>query len=248
MKKVVGIYFSGTGSTKKVLECFLSSWEHEYQLVSIPYDQCKNFNQEDVCIVAVPSYGGRVPSVASEFLEQLYGNKTPVILIVTYGNRNYDDTFIELKDIMSNQGFTVVGAMAVICEHSIMHQFAQGRPDSKDLKQIAADAVILKEHLNFFKEVELPGNRPYRDYNGVPLKPTAADVCNKCGLCVKSCPTGAILNNNPKQIDKSKCISCMKCVTICPKQARKVSKLLLKIASITLKKECQKRKENEIFI
>lgn len=31
MKKIRGIYFSGTGSTKKVLKYFLDSWKQEYQ-------------------------------------------------------------------------------------------------------------------------------------------------------------------------------------------------------------------------
>lgn len=248
MKKIRGIYFSGTGSTKKVLKCFLDSWNQDYQLISMPFDLCDVFDQEEICVVAVPSYGGRVPSIARTYLNKLKGNNTPVILIVTYGNRDYDDTFVELEDILKERGFVVRGAMAVVCQHSIMHQFASNRPNNDDLKQISSDALKFKECLNDNNKIKLPGNRPYRQYDGVPLKPIASKACNKCGICVAQCPTNAISKEDPTKVDKEKCISCMRCMTVCPQHARKLNGLLLKIGAIPMKKECQKRKENELFL
>ena len=51
--------------------------------------------QEDICIVAVPSYGGRVPDAAVSRLRQMKGNGAGAILMVVYGNRDYDDTLAE---------------------------------------------------------------------------------------------------------------------------------------------------------
>lgn len=248
MKKIRGIYFSGTGSTKKVLKYFLDSWKQEYQLISIPFDLCDTFDHDDVCVAAIPCYGGRVPSVASAYLNKLKGSNTAVILIVTYGNRAYDDTFVELEDILKERGFIVRGAMAVICQHSIIHQFASNRPNNDDLKQISNDALKFKEYLTDNNKIKLPGNRPYRQYNSVPLKPSASKACNKCGICVAQCPVGAILKENPAKVDKEICISCMRCMAVCPQHARKLNGLLLKIGAIPMKKECQKNKENEIFL
>jgi NADP-reducing hydrogenase subunit HndC len=45
------------------------------------------------------------------------------------------------------------------------------------------------------------------------------DLCKKCGLCAKGCPTTAItgtLGKVPYEIDPAKCIRCGACVTNCP--------------------------------
>ncbi len=44
-----------------------------------------------------------------------------------------------------------------------------------------------------------------------------ADKCNGCHLCVKSCPSNAILGERrqPHQIDQEKCIQCRACYFAC---------------------------------
>ncbi len=43
---------------------------------------------------------------------------------------------MELKDVAEKSGFKVIAAIAAIAEHSIMHQYATGRPDSKDKQEL----------------------------------------------------------------------------------------------------------------
>lgn len=57
-----------------------------------------SFNKEDTCIVAVPSYGGKVPATAVVWLARMKGNGARAVLIVVYENRAYNDTFAELQD------------------------------------------------------------------------------------------------------------------------------------------------------
>ncbi len=45
------------------------------------------------------------------------------------------------------------------------------------------------------------------------------DLCRKCGICAKGCPTSAIsgvLGKEPYVIDEEKCIRCGACITNCP--------------------------------
>ena len=46
-------------------------------------------------------------------------------------------------------------------------------------------------------------------------------VCTQCGLCINSCPTGAIYRGDGGiiLIDYSKCIGCLSCVNTCPNNA-----------------------------
>lgn len=46
------------------------------------------------------------------------------------------------------------------------------------------------------------GNQPFKEYNGVPLKPKASSKCSKCGKCIDRCPVGAINSSNPMETDK----------------------------------------------
>ncbi|MEG2859907.1 MAG: 4Fe-4S binding protein [Clostridia bacterium] len=58
----------------------------------------------------------------------------------------------------------------------------------------------------------------------------------------------AISAENPLETDGAKCISCMRCVAQCPHHARSVSKLVLMAAAQKMKKACEGRKENELFL
>lgn len=45
------------------------------------------------------------------------------------------------------------------------------------------------------------------------------EICRKCGICAKGCPTSAIsgvLGKEPYYIDEAKCIRCGACITNCP--------------------------------
>ncbi len=95
-----------------------------------------SFNKEDICIIGVPSYGGRVPSIALERIKGLKGNNAKAVLVVSYGNRAYEDTLRELSECVTNGGFCCIAGVAAIAEHSIMHQFATGRPDKEDKEEL----------------------------------------------------------------------------------------------------------------
>lgn len=104
------------------------------------------------------------------------------MLVVSYGNRAYVDTLKELLDFFDNRGFSCVAAIAAIAEHSIMHQFATGRPDESDQKELIEFAQKISKKINSnsaFKKLNVPGNFPYREYKGVPLKPKAGRQCTK---------------------------------------------------------------------
>ena len=89
------------------------------------------FNQDDFCIVGVPSFGGRVPAIAIERLAMMKAHQTPVCMIVTYGNRAYEDTLLELKDTLKQQGFLPFSAMPVFVNILLCINLDKGDPINK---------------------------------------------------------------------------------------------------------------------
>ena len=204
--------------------------------------------KDDVAMIAVPSYSGRVPAVAAARLAEMHGNGARAILVCVYGNRAYEDTLVELRDTASRAGFTVIAAVAAVAE--IARQYAAGRPDADDEAVLRnfAERIRSKIDNGDTGEPEIPGNRPYRKAAGAGIVPKATRACVKCGVCATKCPVGAIDANDPSCVDKELCISCMRCVAVCPHGARRVNRLMLALVGRMLKKACSERKACEPYL
>ena len=244
------ITFSPTGGTKKSADLLSAAWSEktEIDLMKRQEDFAKyTFTAEDICLVAVPSFGGRVPAIATERLQMMQGGGAKAILVVVYGNRAYEDTFVDLEDTLKDRGFVPVGGAAVVAEHSIFREFAAGRPDAEDEIQLKEWSEKLKAKAEQGGEITFPGNRPYKKYGAIPMAPKAK-TCQMCGKCASICPVGAIPADKPNETDTEKCITCMACVATCPMQARSVNPVALAGAKAMLKKALSGRKENELFL
>lgn len=255
--KLVQIVFSPTGGTQKVAEILTEKWMGAVSRIDLCNADLKIsdipiIDPEDVALIAVPSYGGRVPGLAAQRIGTIEGNGAKCIAVCVYGNRAYEDALVELKDIADHCGFETTAAISAVAEHSIMHQYAIGRPDEKDLEELRGFAKTIFEKLASGElsasALQIPGNRPYKKAGGAGLTPKAEKNCVNCGLCAKSCPAQAIDPNNLKTADSKKCISCMRCVVKCPKSARKVNGAMVSAAALVMKKACSERKGNELFL
>lgn len=250
---VYKMVFSPTGGTMKAADMVAQTLADEVTLVDL-CDSKKDFrslvlNEDDVAVIAVPSYGGRVPTTAVARLSKCRGNGARAVLMAVYGNRAYEDTLLELQDTVKEAGFKVVDEIAAVAEHSIAHQFATGRPDAQDQQLLETFAQSTKEKLasGELSAPHLPGNRPYKT-SSVSMVPKATKACTNCGLCAQKCPVQAIDRMHPQNVDKKACISCMRCVTICPQHARTIHPIMQFAAGLALKKACSQRKEAELFI
>ena len=205
----VEILFSPTGGTEKVAHIIGRKWSEGTAKIDlrdskIDFSKC-TVDKEDQVLIAMPSFGGRAPSAAIERLKRIAGNGAKCTLVCVYGNRAYEDTLAEMEDAAKESGFQVVSAVAAVAEHSIMPQYAAGRPDASDKKQLEqfAEQIAGKTEAVVF----IPGNRPYKKAGGAGLVPRPTKDCVKCGLCAERCPVRAI-DPTSFTTDSKKCITC----------------------------------------
>lgn len=246
---VVEIIFSPTGGTWKVVNMIGGHLNGNITQIDlsnakIDFTKCV-IKQEDMVLVAMPSFGGRAPAVAIERFRKIRGNGAKCTIVCVYGNRAYEDTLVEMQDAAREAGFRVIAAVAAVAEHSIIPQYAANRPDAADEKQLAGFAAQIASRDE--EAVSVPGNRPYKKSGGAGLVPKPTKNCVKCGLCAEKCPVQAIDSANFTANSK-KCISCMRCMKQCPNDARKVNGAMVSIAAMAIKKACSVRKENELFL
>ena len=252
--KIIELSFSPTGGTRKAADFLAHALSDSIQKVDL-CDSQGHFSDvsvepDQLALIAVPSYGGRVPAVAIQRLAAVHGNGAPAILMVVYGNRAFEDTMAELEDTARQAGFKIAAGVAAVAEHSIVREFAAGRPDAQDQAQLSAFAARIKEKLASGNTAEpaIPGSRPYKNAGGSGMVPKPTKDCDSCGLCAQSCPVQAIDPADPHKVDQRLCISCMRCISVCPRHARKLNPLMVTAAHAMLKKVCSDRKENELFL
>lgn len=249
---IVQVVFSPTGGTQKVADLITGEWKEPVKKIDLSDAEADfsaaSLEADDLALIAVPSFGGRVPEVAVQRLEQIRGNRARCAVVCVYGNRAYEDTLLELSDTAEKSGFRVIAGVSAVAEHSIVHEYAAGRPDEQDREELRSIAQKIMEKVQSGSDAapQIPGNRPYKKA-GSGLVPKADRKCNACGLCAEKCPVQAIPRENPRETDGKKCISCMRCVSICPQGARKVNAAMVAMAAMAIKKACEERKNCELF-
>ncbi len=244
IKKISTLYFSGTGTTKKVVLSLARSLESKINVTgavnnidfSVPEvrKMTQKFIEEDLIVVGIPAYAGRVPNVLLKYLNTLQGNGAQAIAVVLYGNRDFEDALIELTDILSDRGFKVVAAGAFIGEHAFSEILAKGRPDESDMKKVedfAGDVYAKISREIDFSELLVSGQKPYRNYyqpkdrygNSFDFRvitpQTNKAVCIDCKHCAKICPMGSI-SYSDSSVMKGICIKCCACIKGCPVDAK----------------------------
>ena len=66
-----------------------------------------NLHEDDLVVIAMPVFAGRVPALAVERLRKVNPHGAKCVVVAVYGNRAYDDALIEMLDVATEIGFRV---------------------------------------------------------------------------------------------------------------------------------------------
>lgn len=247
------IFFSPTGGTEKVMECLTDAWE-ECEVIDLSNPKSDfaqfHFAENNICMIGIPVFEGRVPPVALKRLSMMNANKTPCVLAAVFGNRDIDDALLELKHAVLSLGFVPFAAVSAVAQHSILPMYAKGRPDEADQAELRSFSAKLKAALQEpMRVVEVPGKEPYIV---IPVAPTyplfKAEKCTGCMTCAEKCPVQAIDMEEPAKLDTSLCARCVRCVAVCPTGARCLDAEGQKASAERLAKLFEGRKPNTLYL
>ena len=258
------VCFSPTGTTKAVVEGIARGMKPgNVELLDITRpgarEQPLRIGENELLVIGVPVYMGRVPALLTGWLNEIQAQNTPAVCVVVYGNRVYEDALLELKDIVVGCGCRPIAGAAFIGEHSFSDPgtpTAKGRPDEDDLHKAELFGQKVQEKLDTVQSVDqipdvnIPGCHPYRGDSKLWIVDFIAvsDECDRCGICAEGCPVGAIDPENCNLTDVERCITCCACIRNCPKGARTMKPGMVKDAQLRLHTLYSERKEPECFI
>ena len=221
--KISKIYFSPSGTTEKIVNEIAKNFNmnrENYDLLS--FNEKKEFGNELV-IIGIPVFNGRIPKLACERLSKMKGHDTKAIVVLNYGNIDYGDALLELTELLKENDFKIMGVATTVSQHSHFSELGHNRPDSSDLEKINefSQKVIEKLENEAENEIFVNGYKPYTEYT----KPTFSvncdeDTCTECMDCVYTCPEEAISELSPTKTNLDDCTRCSTCINVCSENAR----------------------------
>jgi ferredoxin len=266
INRVTSIYFSPTCTTERIVMSIARGISSEatvtasLDLTPADMDTWESSRiQDDLVIIGAPVYGGRIPAEAASRLHRLRADAVPAVVVTVYGNREYEDALLELRDITLELGFTPIAGAAFIGEHSfdsVTTPIATGRPDAQDLKTAFEFGQAIRAKMETLSPetqlapVQVPGDTPYRPRMDWPaMAPTTSmALCALCGDCAAVCPTAAISVGDTVVTDPDTCIRCTACIKNCPANARVWEHPKVIQAAQWLSTNYRERKEPETYL
>lgn len=221
------------------------------------------FGQGDLVVLGTPVIAGRVPNLLLPYLkEKIKGKGALGVPVVSFGNRDFDDALIELRDMMEVQGFQTIAGGAFVSEHSFSHKLGAGRPDEKDCVMLREFGTKIAEKLKNGWTYSYPafvkGQEPIRSYftprdrhevaiDIRKVKPKTGANCCDCGICAAVCPMGAISREDVTKIPGT-CMKCCACIKKCPVNAKFFDDEGFIYHKEELEELYERRKEAEYFL
>ncbi len=237
--EVTIFYYTGTGNSLWIARTLARELGNAEVLSLVGW--MKNPYRIDSKIIGLvfPVHIWGVPRRILNFLAGLKTMSPEYIFAIANNAGQVSNTLVQLQKAMSSEGLTLSGGWSVIMPSNYIpwggpgplekqnQQFAAARTKLKNISQEIKNRRINKvekgplwQRIIFTRLYNL--SFPY--VHEMDKKFWADERCNKCGLCMKVCPSLNIFLDNGKLTWKNQCEQCLACIQWCPQEALQYGK------------------------
>ena len=169
LERVSTLCYSATGNTARAVDTVGAELAAKLGLpleqfsFTRPVEREKeySFTERDLVVVGTPTYAGKMPNkLLPDFQSRLHGNGALAVAVVTFGNRNYDNSLAELCAVLEADGFHTVAAGAFVGRHAFTDELAYGRPGWSDQFEMKALAKRIADKVNSLTGISVPVQVP----------------------------------------------------------------------------------------
>jgi len=244
MKKILILYFSGVGATKRVAEIMHSriSLSCNADILSVESKDIPAIQDYDALIIGTPVYHAAPAKVLMYYLDTLprLSKKAPVFIYSTRGLCSLNTHRIMAKKLQTKNIITVMdrvyrspGSDGTLFIPFVKRFFEFEKDIDRKINQDCSDFLRLLDG------GQMKGYIPKFRLGSIINAPNKAagllitvkihlhkNKCIKCGLCIKKCPHKSFRadKNGYPVLDSKKCDNCYRCVHNCPNASLSLSK------------------------
>jgi ferredoxin len=229
------LYFSGTGNSEYTARRIGKEIDDEVinlfdKIRTIDYSDMKS---ERPWVIVVPTYAWRIPHIVSDWLEKtnFSGNKGIYFVMTCGGSIGNAGKYLETLCTEKNMNYC--GCAEIVMPENYIALFSTPTEDQALQIIERAESVIDNTALHIKNGDKLPkrdisfGDKMNSGIINALFYPVfvnakkfyATENCVSCGKCVNVCPLKNIRIENGKPKWGDHCTHCMACICKCPKEA-----------------------------
>ena len=235
--KYLGIYFTGTGNTKRVCDAAkaeLISRGHTLDAVDVINDGVIDLKGYDGLFVFYPIYAFNAPKPIISYVKKIKKLETsiPCVIMKQSGEHLFwnNASSLYLTSLLKRRNIKVTNEYHYLMPYSFIFRHSDYMayrmkttmegllPLDLDLflsgKEVHLKRFFLDRPFAFLMRIQWWGGR----FNGRFYK-VEKNKCIKCMKCINECPSKNISLKGEKFKFGRHCLMCQRCIMYCPKQA-----------------------------
>ncbi len=236
IKTVTLAYFSGTGCTKAVADCFekeLLEQKLQVNKINIATDDTYHDKKTDLLIILSPVYAFQLAAIVEKWTKNLpkTNGTYAAVISVSGGGEVSPNTAcrIKCKHLLKRKGYDLIYEKMMVMPSNFAIQARKQL--NFDLINILPQKVnkIISDIMSGKKNLLKPklqdrlfstlGKAEHFGASIFGLSIHPSRDCNQCGKCVRNCPKKNIQMKNGSPKFGFHCLWCMKCIYYCPRKA-----------------------------
>ena len=244
MKKILILYFSGVGATKKIAEQMYArlSLDCSADIFSLETRDAPHMDNYDALVIGTPVYHGAPAKTVMHYFETLprLSKALPVFIFSTHAFGSFNANRILSKKLYQKNMVTVIDRAyrAPASDGTIIAPFIkQFFEFEKGIKnKIDSDCL---NFLELLKRADLQNYIPRFRFGSIVNAPNKLagqlitlrihlhkDKCTRCGSCIKQCPHSSFFADEDGYpfFNSGNCENCYRCIHHCPHAALSLSK------------------------